>query len=231
MLLAEKADVIYLIPLATDGTTWEVEQIIAHKLLAKTVFIMPPEATIFRKSEIERLWEEAVTHYAAEHLTLPPYFGTGMVFRYNEQRRLASQVMLPLGLTPKNLAADLDKVRTKEIVFADPLAKTSRSCPNCGAKKTRRAVADKSQPSPDRICVKCGTRYRPPMSLLEGLGILLVGLVLGPGGAVLLIAGFVDGITIPLIVIGGILAFAGFAMFVGGIAVCWEAARDAFRKA
>jgi hypothetical protein len=72
------ADVVVLVPNASEGIAWEIDLLIRQQLLPKTVFVMPPGATDLN---VPDLWIETATMMADRGIRLPDYDPNGLFFQ------------------------------------------------------------------------------------------------------------------------------------------------------
>jgi hypothetical protein len=107
--LIDRAMYIFCIPSSRAGTLWEIDHVLEHNLLAKTIFIMPPLSNakpIWRKIiGLEDDWGNLIVEMKKRGLSFPQYKNNGMLFRITSATsiettpfsRLADGVQLPLG--------------------------------------------------------------------------------------------------------------------------------------
>ena len=81
--LAEKARVIFLVPLDQPGTRWEISWLKAKRLFAKVICVMPP-STVIEGKPMKETWEEARSALRNDGLQLPPYHYRGSLFLLND---------------------------------------------------------------------------------------------------------------------------------------------------
>jgi hypothetical protein len=87
--LIDCATYIFCIPSGHPGTLWEIDHLVEHSLLAKTVFIMPPLPQTMvgppwrRKKEkvgLEEDWANLIVEMEKRGLSFPKYEKEGMLF-------------------------------------------------------------------------------------------------------------------------------------------------------
>ena len=78
ILLAKKAQLIFLIPFDSDGIKLEIQFIKNYNLFKKTIFIMPPQAV--KKMDWEKRWEKVLNGVKDLGFKLPAYNPQGMLF-------------------------------------------------------------------------------------------------------------------------------------------------------
>jgi hypothetical protein len=83
-----------MVPGASEGTFWELEQILGEPTLAhKTVMVLPSERMFSGNFDVESMWERA--HLACRstlHVPFPRYDPGGLIFGYSSQGDHAWQV-------------------------------------------------------------------------------------------------------------------------------------------
>jgi tetratricopeptide (TPR) repeat protein len=89
-LLGKHADMIVVVPCATEGTSWEIEWVVINMFLKKTVFVMPPSS-----GNHQQWWEEnwvklqRWSRYLG--LAFPDYASGGMFFALGPERQIATK--------------------------------------------------------------------------------------------------------------------------------------------
>jgi len=85
-LLGRYADMIVVVPCATEGTSWEIEWVMINKFLKKTVFVMPPSL-----GNRQQWWEEkwvALKRWSRYlGLAFPDYSSDGLFFALGTTRK------------------------------------------------------------------------------------------------------------------------------------------------
>jgi hypothetical protein len=91
--LIDRAMYIFCIPSGRAGTLWEIDYVLEHHLLAKTIFIMPPmpnaRKSIWRRKinlkqiqfGLEADWGNLIVEMKKRGLSFPQYERNGMLFR------------------------------------------------------------------------------------------------------------------------------------------------------
>jgi tetratricopeptide (TPR) repeat protein len=84
MVLSEfdTAEVIMMIPQDSPGVRWEINTLLERKLLARTLFVMPPECHDF---DVQALWEKAGSLMSDLGLILPQWQANGLFFQLSEE--------------------------------------------------------------------------------------------------------------------------------------------------
>jgi hypothetical protein len=100
--LAENAKLIVMLPSAQPGTLWELEWVARHRLLERTLLIMPE--TLEPNGEIESEWNRAVIAARTVGVNLPTYSPAGALLRLSNDGTVVEQ--LPLALSKR-----LDRVQ------------------------------------------------------------------------------------------------------------------------
>jgi signal peptidase I len=90
--LADKADVIAIVPFTRPGTLWEIKTVFARKdLLRKTVLVMPPtrwarmlvDALAPGRRRIAAYWRDAAQALAKDGIALPAYRRSGALLMHD----------------------------------------------------------------------------------------------------------------------------------------------------
>jgi tetratricopeptide (TPR) repeat protein len=81
--LAMEAQMLLVIPAATEGTSWEIEWVTTNKLLHKTCFVMPPGAA--HEAWWTDNWEQVRQGAVRLGLKVPEYTPEGCVFRLTSE--------------------------------------------------------------------------------------------------------------------------------------------------
>jgi hypothetical protein len=89
-LLILESKFIFLIPASTEGTIWEVQRIFLHRLLEKTVIIMPPK--LGEDFGIEEEWEKTRNIYRAIGWHLPKYDIDGAFIKLNANGNVITDI-------------------------------------------------------------------------------------------------------------------------------------------
>jgi hypothetical protein len=92
--LIDCATYIFCIPSGHPGTLWEIDHIVEHSLLAKTIFIMPPLPQTRRKKEkfgLEEDWANLIVEMKKRGLTFPKYEKEGMLFSIKSANSVDTQ--------------------------------------------------------------------------------------------------------------------------------------------
>ena len=76
--LMDHAALIIFQPSAHLGSSWEMNQIVLHPYLSKTVFIMPPDPEGWK--ELRGDWDLLKKHMASSGITFPEYQADGLLF-------------------------------------------------------------------------------------------------------------------------------------------------------
>jgi hypothetical protein len=104
--LMDYAICILCLPSSRLGTLWEIDYIIEHGHMSKTIFIMPPlppKGLFQRKtSEIENDWAELVTETKKRGFNFPVYDKAGLLFCVEPLPGSARRRQLQL-LSPKSI--------------------------------------------------------------------------------------------------------------------------------
>jgi hypothetical protein len=77
---AENAELIVVVPLAYEGTLWEIDWLSSASLLSRTVFVMPPSRSSGHDYGPE--WNRGIDALADLGITVPPYHPEGGTFLY-----------------------------------------------------------------------------------------------------------------------------------------------------
>lgn len=187
-MLCRAAHHIYVSPLDTEGTRWEMQFLKDEGLLEKSVFVMPPSNSSFNKSELGQKWNSARIAYDAIGIQIPEYSSYGQLFRIDKNGRLLTISADVLEDNPDRLRHQIAQFLTRH-----QMLETSAICPGCGCSES---TAAKGQDSAlfvrmIRICSKCGSSYRRPNSfatqLAEGLGYFAFALVFAMLAGIVLI--------------------------------------------
>lgn len=102
--LAHEASLVLLIPFPTPGVLLEIGMLREKKLLAKTLFITPPDPK-GSKGNIAKSWEQLRSLEEMRELEIPPYLPSGCIFGLDNDGRLSSYDVLGLELEPPPIAA------------------------------------------------------------------------------------------------------------------------------
>jgi hypothetical protein len=95
--LIDCATYIFCIPSGHPGTLWEIDHIVEHSLLAKTIFIMPPLPQTtrpwHRKKEfgLEEDWANLIVEMKKRGLSFPKYEKEGMLFSIKSANSVDTQ--------------------------------------------------------------------------------------------------------------------------------------------
>jgi hypothetical protein len=185
--LCRHATNIFMVPLDTPSTQWEVLMLKEKGLLNKTIFVMPPSSgPLFGDSELAVKWNKARQSYGAIGIEIPEYFELGQLFRLDQHGQLEPKecvvdgrvVAAPgqTGLADSN-PEELRKLITKFVSYGEVCSKaepclTSKSCPSCQSTRSNPAQGQGDLFSLFsryvRICDGCGKAYRwPPRASVE----------------------------------------------------------------
>jgi hypothetical protein len=77
-VLMDHAALIIFQPSSHLGSSWEMNQIVLHRYLSKTVFIMPPDPKGWK--ELRGDWDLLKKHMASSGITVPEYQADGLLF-------------------------------------------------------------------------------------------------------------------------------------------------------
>ena len=86
--LIDRAVYIFCIPSGRAGTLWEIDHILEHHLLARTVFIMPP---LPGDIGLEDDWANLIVEMKKRGLTFPKYKNNGMLFYITSATSVATR--------------------------------------------------------------------------------------------------------------------------------------------
>jgi hypothetical protein len=100
--LIDCAEYIFCIPSGHPGTLWEIDHIVEHSFLTKTVFIMPPLPQTFgawppwRKKKVgvvglEEDWANLIVEMKKRGLSFPKYDEEGMLFSIKSANSVDTQ--------------------------------------------------------------------------------------------------------------------------------------------
>lgn len=83
--LMSRAALIIFQPSSRPGSLWEMNEIILHRYLNKTVFIMPPHKKPWK--ELTEDWELLRKSMASDGITIPEYQADGLLFSVDAKGR------------------------------------------------------------------------------------------------------------------------------------------------
>ena len=75
--LYDTGDLVVMVPHESEGVAWELDFLLAHEGLPRTLFVMPPE---LRNLDASAMWNAAASLFASRGCGLPPYVPTGALF-------------------------------------------------------------------------------------------------------------------------------------------------------
>jgi hypothetical protein len=113
--LAEKAQIIFIIPFDTPGIIWEIKWLVASGMSEKTVFIMPPSSFVVADAShgpiqpaepqsFNEAWRRMVTHEDLQQFEIPGYNRQGCLFTLDAGGKLRDWDALGMELLPWVLA-------------------------------------------------------------------------------------------------------------------------------
>ena len=88
--LMDRAALIIFQPSSRPGSFWEMKQIMVHRYLSKTVFIMPPDPDPKWK-ELRGDWDLLKKNMASSGITFPKYGADGSLFSVDAKGRCISE--------------------------------------------------------------------------------------------------------------------------------------------
>ena len=100
-LSVEMATLVLIVPSASEGMRWELNELQRRGLLAKCLFVQPPDSTEF---DVRALWagaSDALRHVGVE---VPPFDERGLLFRVDPSGKTAET--FPFALVWENQLAD-----------------------------------------------------------------------------------------------------------------------------
>ena len=118
ILMMEYAELIVVIPTERKGILWEIEQIIKHGYLDKTVWIMPQKqkyksivtlTSNVKYIDIENEWNIARKAFMNMNISLPPFNSSGEIFRVDQMGKSYAGYSLSFSHT-FNIAQKIKKV-------------------------------------------------------------------------------------------------------------------------
>lgn len=101
-LMANAASGIICIPWDSPSSKWEVAELMRTGLIAKTVFLMPPQNTATQTVDAEA-WERVRVQLLESGIPVPAYARKGVVWRLDPERRLQGVASLPGGTPVRGL--------------------------------------------------------------------------------------------------------------------------------
>ncbi|MFL5330270.1 MAG: hypothetical protein ACJ8C4_15320 [Gemmataceae bacterium] len=214
-----KARTVFLVPLATPGTKWEVDHLLGERLLGKTVFVMPPESrSLIEKAKIRPIWEAALKFYAEKGIEMPTYESSGMLFRVGDGGSIVSKVSI--GNDPDELRTSFTELHSRSDLQSILDAPIRAHCPNCGAVQSRLTPPNHKMPRAN-VCVRCGAYYIKPLrpdSLIKQVGTGF-GLLLGAAmcASILLMLTMFKPDSIFAYALYGLMGLLLIGMLVGGL--------------
>lgn len=108
----KSAKLIFTIPSASDGTLWEIKEIIATEALDKTIMIMPSTRwLIYKSGNYSTTWEAARERISeACGATIPAYDPIGGIFQLGIDGRVVKFEKTNFPLEPSKLARLFNKI-------------------------------------------------------------------------------------------------------------------------
>ena len=180
--LANRAEMILVIPSGRPGTAWELKTLAGGDLWKKAVYLMPPGlAGIYPET-----WNADRARLAADGVSVPEYSPWGMAFALDSNGAECCRVNFvreSTAMTAATLRDSIERVRGELQTRAGGERPTPgksgpqavrENCPKCGSTKIRPASiqeleAELNKPQPERtsytpapepvVCAKCGSEY------------------------------------------------------------------------
>lgn len=110
-LLAMKSEFIFIMPLFSSGTMWEIGMLKNLHILNKTIIIMPPSVGPFRLT-LENRWQKARAVMKKMDITLPDYRNSGSLITFNS-RGDSIRESIPF---PQSVPKLTDSIRTMNLM-------------------------------------------------------------------------------------------------------------------
>ena len=89
--LMSRALLLICVPSSRPGTRWELNEIIETHYLRKTVFVMPPDQSLWGWTEIRDGWVLVSQQMAAYGIAIPQYDKDGLLFSINARDQCTTE--------------------------------------------------------------------------------------------------------------------------------------------